>query len=62
MRYSIIPNDSKRGGAVLESVVNEHASMVSTLKALQKKKDYDGTLKMLDVAQLEDTEKSGEED
>ena len=55
MRYSVIPNDLKRGGG-LESVVSEHANMVAKLKALQKKNQYDGILKMIDVTELEDSD------
>ena len=61
MRYSIITKNSGRGGNSLDLVVKNHASMVDTLKAIQKKKDYDGNLKMIDVADLTDEASESED-
>ena len=58
MRFSIITKNSGRGGNSLDLVVKNHASMVDTLKAIQKKKEYDGNMKMIDVSELVEAEAS----
>ena len=48
MRYNVIFVNPARVGA-LDKVYQEHAGMVEQLRTLQKKKDYDKNLKMIDL-------------
>ena len=52
MRHNVISVDPNARAGALDKVNQEHAGMVEQLRALQKKKNYDKNLKMIDVSEL----------
>ena len=59
LRYCIVPIAEARG-AGLEEMYGEQNSMIMLLKNLQKKKTYDGVVRMITVSDLDDDESDSE--